>query len=87
MGKEKSLEAPKAVADFCRRKNVLFWWDNSFGTEESPGNGTGSSFLPKEGEGTAGPLLEVFHVDWLNLPPFPVSQIYTQFAKHMPVGK
>lgn len=68
--KKKQLEAPKAVADFCRRKKILFWWDNSFGTEESSGNWTHSSFLPKEGEETASPLLEAFHVDWLNLPSF-----------------
>lgn len=38
-------------------------------------------------EETASPLLEVFHVDWLNLLSFHVSQIYTQFAKYRPVGE
>lgn len=55
--------------------------------EKSHGNWTSSSFFPKEGEETASPLLEVFRVDWLNLLSFHVSEIYTQFAKHMPVGE
>lgn len=55
--------------------------------EQSLGTWTSSSFFPKEAGETASPLFEVFHVDWLNLLSFHVARIYTQFAKHMPVGE